>query len=60
MVSNIDHYDTAEQMKSLKRQIINLKAQLEIEQSRNRKMSGGALLRSEQIDLYPGEQLGKR
>ena len=51
------HFDESEMVKALKRQIISLKAQLEIEQSRNRKMSGGALLKSAQIDLYPGEQL---
>ena len=57
MSSAGSHFDESEMEKSLKRQIISLKAQLETEQARNRRMSGGALLRSEQIDLYPGEQL---
>jgi hypothetical protein len=45
------------EIKELKRQIMSLRAQLEIERSRTANLSGGSLLNSEQIDLYPGEQL---
>lgn len=46
-----------EQIKELKRQIISLQAQLDVERSRNDRLSGGQLLNSECIDFYPGEQL---
>lgn len=47
----------SDQVKELKRQIIALNAQLEIQKHRLSKTSGGTLLNSENIDLYPGEQL---
>lgn len=47
----------SEQVKQLKREILSLRAQLEIEQVRTQKIRGGNLLNSEAIDLYPGEQL---
>lgn len=46
-----------EDTKELRRQIMSLKAQLEIERSRTSRLSGGNLLNSENIDFYPGEQL---
>jgi len=46
-----------EEIKELKRKIQNLQNQLEIERGRNKTLSGGRLLKSEDIDLYPGEQL---
>ena len=47
----------SDQVKELKRQIMNLQAQLEIERARNAGLAGGNLLASEPIDYYPGEQL---
>ena len=47
----------AEEVKELKRQILSLQAQLDIERSRNACLAGGNLLVSEPIDYYPGEQL---
>lgn len=46
-----------DEVKELKRQIMSLRAQLEIERSRTSRLSGGSLLNTESIDLYPGEQL---
>lgn len=45
------------EVKELKRQIISLQAQLDAEKKRAGQLSGGYLLNSEAIDLYPGEQL---
>ena len=47
----------SEQVKELKRQVMNLTAQLEIQKERMHSLKGGYLLNSEAIDLYPGEQL---
>lgn len=46
-----------EEIKELKRKIQSLQNQLEIERNRAKSLSGGSLLNSEEIDLYPGEQL---
>lgn len=46
-----------EQVKALKRQIISLEAQLEIQKEQASALKGGCLLKSEAIDYYPGEQL---
>ena len=48
--------DTSE-VKELKRQIMSLQAQLEIQTERSNRNRGGNLLKSEAIDFYPGEQL---
>lgn len=48
--------DSAE-VKELKRQIMNLKAQLDVQRERSNRSKGGNLLKTEAIDLYPGEQL---
>lgn len=45
------------QVKELKRKIISLQAQLDVQKERTASMKGGCLLRSEGIDYYPGEQL---
>lgn len=45
------------QIKDLKRQICGLQAQLEIQKYRADTLRGGALLDSNAIDFYPGEQL---
>lgn len=45
------------QIKDLKRQISSLQAQLEIQKYRTDTLRGGALLDSNAIDFYPGEQL---
>lgn len=47
----------SEQVKTLKRQIIRLEAQLEIQKTQVAALKGGGLLKSEAIDYYPGEQL---
>ena len=47
----------SEQVKELKRQILSLSAQLEMQKERASSLSGGTLLKSESIDLYQGEQL---
>lgn len=47
----------SEQIKALKRRILNLEAQLSIQKSVTSKVCGGNLLNSDPIDLYPGEQL---
>lgn len=47
----------AEEIKELKRQIMNLEAQLAIQTDRINRNCGGNLLKSEAIDFYPGEQL---
>ena len=47
----------AEEIKELKRQIMNLEAQLAIQTDRANRNRGGNLLKSEAIDFYPGEQL---
>ncbi len=52
----IDAHDS-EEVKKLKREILSLQAQLDIERNRTQKMRGGNLLLSEPIDLYQGEQL---
>lgn len=46
----------SDEVKQLKRRIINLEAQLNVQQYRNEAMKGGHILRTEDIDLYPGEQ----
>ena len=46
----------SEYVKELKRQIISLNSQLEIQNHRLSHASGGNLLQSKSIDLYPGEQ----
>lgn len=46
-----------DQVKELKRQIISLSAQLEMQKERVSALSGGTLLKTEAIDLYQGEQL---
>lgn len=46
-----------ENIKELKRQILSLKAQLEMKEEQLKYLSGGNLLKSEAIDYYPGEQL---
>ena len=56
MIDNIDINTNAE-IKALKQRIYKLEAQLQIHESRADALSGGDLLRSEDIDLYPGEQL---
>lgn len=50
-------YDKNEEIKNLKRRIINLESQLEIERSISQNLRGGNLLQTEPIDFYPGEQL---
>ena len=52
----IEKHDS-EQIKELKRKIMSLQAQLEIQKERAVSLKGGSLLRSEPIDYYPGEQL---
>lgn len=46
-----------DEVKRLKRQIMSLQAQLDIQKERSDRSKGGNLLKSEAIDLYPGEQL---
>ena len=46
-----------EEIKELKRKIINLESQLEIEKNISHNLRGGNLLETEPIDFYPGEQL---
>ena len=46
-----------DEIRDLKRQILNLQIQLDAERERAKNLKGGALLNSEPIDLYPGEQL---
>lgn len=46
-----------EQIKELKRKILSLQAQLELQKNRSHSLSGGDLLKTEAIDFYPGEQL---
>ena len=46
-----------EEIKELRRRIQSLEAQLDIERSRNKNLRGGNLLKTEEIDFYPGEQL---
>ena len=41
----------------LKQKVLNLEAQLEIQKNISNKLKGGTLLKTEQIDYYPGEQL---
>lgn len=48
---------SADEVKALRRRIHDLEAQLQIQQHRTQVLNGGNLLRSEDIDLYPGEQL---
>lgn len=48
--------DDSPQVKELKQKINRLQAQLDIQQRRTESMSGGNLLNSAPIDLYPGEQ----
>lgn len=47
----------SEQIKYLKRKIINLESQLSVQQYRNESVRGGNLLATEDIDYYQGEQL---
>ena len=52
----IEAYDSQE-VKELKRKIISLEAQLEMQKRRCANLTGGNLLQSQPIDYYPGEQL---
>lgn len=56
MMNDILQNDEKQEIKELRRQIISLQAQLEIERNRLQMLSGGNLLASSDIDLYPGEQ----
>ena len=47
----------SEQIKDLKRKILSLQAQLDIQRDRSNHLSGGSLIKTEAIDFYPGEQL---
>lgn len=49
--------DDSEEVRELKRRILSLEARLEIERGISRGLRGGDLLKSDPIDLYPGEQL---
>ena len=52
---DIDSNDS-EQIKQLRRRIISLESQLEVQKSMNGNLKGGKLISTEAIDLYPGEQ----
>ena len=52
---DIDINDS-EQIKQLRRRIISLESQLEVQKSMNGNLKGGKLISTEAIDLYPGEQ----
>lgn len=52
-----DNFNSDEEIKELKRKIINLESQLEIERMISQNLKGGNLLQTEAIDYYPGEQL---
>ena len=56
MIENTVSNANAE-IKALKQKIYSLEAQLKLQQSRACALRGGDLLRSEDIDLFPGEQL---
>ncbi|MCQ2736108.1 MAG: hypothetical protein MJ234_02695 [bacterium] len=59
----MDSYDISinssdsEETKELKRKILSLQAQLEIEKNISKSLRGGGMLKTEPIDLYPGEQI---
>ena len=46
-----------EEIKQLKRKIISLELQLQVQQNMTENMKSGNLLATEDIDFYPGEQL---
>ena len=48
---------SADEVKALRQRIHDLEAQLQIQQHRAQILKGGNLLQSDDIDLYPGEQL---
>lgn len=50
-------HDDTEEVKRLKRRVMSLEAQLEGQKQKSSKLMGGELLKTEAIDLYPGEQL---
>lgn len=47
----------SEETKELKRKILSLQTQLETEKKISKSLRGGGMLKTEPIDLYPGEQL---
>jgi len=53
----IIHENDNDQVKDLKRKILSLQAQLDIQRDRSNHLSGGSLIKTEAIDFYPGEQL---
>ena len=52
-----ENADAAAEIKALRQKVHSLEAQLQLQQSRAESLRGGDLLHSEEIDLYPGEQL---
>lgn len=50
-------YCDSDEVKRLKRKVMSLEAQLDAQKQKSSKLVGGDLLKTEAIDLYPGEQL---
>lgn len=50
-------YNESELVGELRKQVISLQIQLDVERKRTKTLTGGTLLHSEAIDFYPGEQL---
>ena len=50
-------YCDSDEVKRLKRKVMSLEAQLDAQKQKSSKLVRGDLLKTEAIDLYPGEQL---
>ena len=57
MENTIIEANDSEYVKELKKKIVSLEVQLEIQKAQAASLKGGGLLKSEAIDYYPGEQL---